>query len=102
MERIIWTPTELTEKSYRNSHIWDPSYQEPLLLEGAIQAYSSLIPEIIICESFEEAMAYGDFDESIALDHIRADRSLSSLIAQRELQNKKVRLAIGSGEADAE
>ena len=43
-------------------------------------------------------MAYGDFDESIALDHIRADRSLSSLIAQRELQNKKVRLAIGSGE----
>ncbi len=96
VERIIWTPTELTEKSYRNSHIWDPSYQEPLLLEGAIQAYSSLIPEIIICENFEEAMSYGAFDKSIALDHIRADRSLSSLIASRELQDKKVRLAIGS------
>lgn len=96
VERIVWTPTELTEKSYRNSHIWDPKYQAPLLLEGAIQAYSSLVPEIVICQSFDEAMGYGSFDKSIALDHIRPDRSLSSLAASRELGGKKVRLAIGS------
>ena len=33
VERIIWTPTELTEKSYRNSHIWDPSYQSHFFLK---------------------------------------------------------------------
>ena len=41
-------------------------------------------------------MGYGSFDKSIALDHIRPDRSLSSLAASRELGGKKVRLAIGS------
>ena len=96
VERIVWTPTELTEKSYRNSHIWDEKYQRPLLLEGAIQAYSSLLPEIVICQSFDEALNYCSFDEKIALDHIDPDASLSSFVASRALANKSVGLAIGS------
>ena len=54
VKHIYLLPTELGEKSYVSSQVLDPSKYIPLLMEGASQSYSTILPEITLLNQFSE------------------------------------------------
>ncbi|MBQ9539330.1 MAG: RsmE family RNA methyltransferase [Treponema sp.] len=100
--------TDLVEKSYLKSTLYDQAECRKMLLEGTVQAASSHVPTVKILPSLdcalkllqEEERLYGNSPLHLAMDNIRAEGSLSSFLRQREseLQENGCRAvsAIGS------
>lgn len=54
--RIFFTQTELTDKSYRCGSLWQASEYRKYLLEGAMQAGETCLPEVQIPYSLKNAL----------------------------------------------
>lgn len=55
--RILFTQTELTDKSYRCGSLWQPGEYRKHLIEGAVQAGETRLPEVGIPYSLRAALA---------------------------------------------
>jgi RsmE family RNA methyltransferase len=54
LKRIIVAPTDLGEKSYYSSNMWQRA--ESLMIEGASQGGTTLLPELVRAQSLEAAI----------------------------------------------
>jgi len=54
VQRIIWTASDLGEKSYLESHLWKNQEWEWELMLGAMQGKTCFLPEIVLNHQFHE------------------------------------------------
>lgn len=62
--RILFTQTGLTDKSYRCGSLWKPEEYRKYLIEGAVQAGETRLPEVEIPYSLKNALEKLSGDES--------------------------------------
>lgn len=95
VERIIFTGTDVGEKSYRESTLWKSGEYRTFLINGAQQAASTAIPDILFFSSVKTAMeAIPPESETdlILMDNIEPKNRLSEFIPA----HSSAILAIGS------
>ncbi len=68
---------EKAEKSYADSKIWKGGEYRRFLLEGAAQAFCTMLPEVNLCSSLEECLAIDNSLNGIALDNYESTLSLA-------------------------
>lgn len=91
-KRIILTLTEKGEKSYHEASLYKSGEYKEILLDGAMQAGCTYIPQVIFASSVKEAVKHAESDEKILLDNIIGSVRLSDMT----LEGKSVTIAIGS------
>lgn len=89
--RLILPVSDLGEKSYLSSSLYQKEEYKAILLDGAMQAGFTGIPETELTPSLEAAIALDRSDIKILLDNVIGAVPLSSLY----LEGKSVSLAIG-------
>lgn len=62
--RILFTQTDLTDKSYRYGSLWNPEEYRKCLIEGAMQAGETRLPKVEIPYSLKNALEKLSADES--------------------------------------
>lgn len=69
VERLIWTTSELTEKSYLSSSLWTHGEWEWEVLLGAMQGKTCLLPEVHRSEAFHQLPTFtADIPHRLVLD----------------------------------
>ena len=105
VQQIHLTGTELGEKSYLKSTLVERGAAEQGLLDGAVQAKSTFIPELFMHEglkaciqSVENSFCSSDQNgvEKILLDNVKPEYRLSNLAIEKKFENRLVVLAVGS------
>ena len=98
---LHFVATELGEKSYLHSPLWENKGYERLLREGAEQAFCTRLPKVEVHSSLKHYLNQlnGEIDR-LALDN----REATIPLREHNLQHKKCVLAVGSerGWSDAE
>lgn len=98
-KKVILTGTALTEKSYLSSKVVSDGSAYKMLLDGTAQAASTHVPQLVVAESLEKAVAEStkntrNYPSLIALDNRQAKISLNDFL-QKESAFEAV-AAIGS------
>lgn len=80
--------TDLVEKSYLKSTLYDAEECRKMLLEGTVQAASTHVPRVTIFPDLDSALARltedaGDYGRTVnlAMDNVRAEGSLTSCLS---------------------
>ena len=80
--------TDLVEKSYLKSALYDGGECRKMLLEGTVQAAGTHVPRVIICPDLASALSRLEADTSgyerkvrLAMDNVRAEGSLTSCLS---------------------
>ena len=77
VSRIVFSGTEKGEKSYRSSSLWKRREYRRFLIQGACQAFSTRLPEVVLGDSIIESIGLcQDTSVRIALDNYEATREL--------------------------
>lgn len=95
-KKIILCGSDLTEKSYLNSNVVHDGSAYKMLLDGTAQAAGTHVPNLVVAQSLDEALAQNDFELSskIALDNISPQCSLHEHLLHEGSQSAVA--AIGS------
>ena len=88
---LILPVSDLGEKSYLSSSLYQREEYKDILLDGAMQAGFTGIPRAELTSSLESAISLDDSDEKILLDNVIGSVPLSSL----PLEGRSVTLVIG-------
>ena len=81
VDRIVFTTVEKGEKSYRSSTLWRPDEFRRLLVQGACQAFSTRLPDVILADSIADSIEFcRDADVRIALDNYEAEHELGYIV----------------------
>jgi 16S rRNA (uracil1498-N3)-methyltransferase len=89
--RIVFAATSKSEPAYALSGLWNRGEFRQSIIEGASQAFSTLLPSIDVIDSFKEAIASFSDTNKIALDNYEASIRLSKF----EYSHEESVLAIG-------
>jgi RsmE family RNA methyltransferase len=90
--QFVFFVSELTEKTYKDSHFWTKGQFREALIEGAGQAGDSFLPEVRHCRSLEQAIeSLSSRGDRICLDH-RGDKCLAE---KKSAQDGSAVFAIG-------
>ncbi len=89
--KLILPVSDLGEKSYLSSSLYQKGEYKDILLDGAMQAGFTGIPETDLTPSLDAAIAIDKSDMKIMLDNVIGSVPLSSL----SLSGRKVSLAVG-------
>ncbi len=65
-KRLIFTATQLGEKSYLTSKLWREDWRKALL-EGAMQAKATFLPQVERFESLKKALKHLDLEPSLKI-----------------------------------
>ncbi len=91
VSRIVLPVSDLGEKSYLNASLYRDGTYKAILLDGAMQAGMTGIPETNLCASVEDAIKTISADSLFLLDNAIGAMPLSG----EELKGKSVAIAIG-------
>ena len=93
IEQLWFYPTELGEKSYLESDIWQESNYHNHLVKGAGQGFTSNLPDVRIFESLREVIDDLPIDyDKITLDNVRPENSITGY----KFKKNKVAILLGS------
>ena len=105
VQQIHLTGTELGEKSYLKSTLVERGAAEQGLLDGAVQAKSTFVPQLFMhdnlkdsIQSVENMLSDTDYKsvKRILLDNIKPECALSEIAKNGSLQNTLAVIAVGS------
>ncbi len=93
IEKLWFYPTELGEKSYLESDLWQEMNYRPQLIKGAGQGFTTNLPDVKIFKSLANMFSkLPETYERICLDNVRPESSLSNYVITKQ----KVSLLLGS------
>jgi RsmE family RNA methyltransferase len=99
VERVMLTGTELGEKSYMESDLAKKENAQKFLLDGAVQAASTFVPEISLHKNLAECISCVGIQPNdakfVALDNVEPDGTLSAEL-KKIRGNEKIVCAVGS------
>ncbi len=91
VSRIILPVSDLGEKSYLSASLYRDGEYRKILIDGAMQAGRTGVPETILADSAEQAIEISDSSISLLLDNSIGAVPLSGM----DLSGRSVTLAIG-------
>ena len=93
IEQLWFYPTELGEKSYLESDLWQEEKYRSHLIKGAGQGFTSNLPNVRIFDSLQQVIIEFPKDyEKITLDNVRPKNSLTGF----KFTKDKVAILLGS------
>lgn len=78
VQRIHFVRSDLGERSYAHSPLWKAGEYRRHLIDGAMQAVSTLLPEITVAQKLEDTLKSEDAASKLVLDN---DPDAASLAA---------------------
>jgi len=85
IRRIIFTGTDLGEKSYLTSRLWTREEYRDAVLEGASQGKTTLLPEVVKLYSLYKAIGLlDDRTDRLALDNVEPEIPLKDYIPSKD------------------
>jgi len=91
IEQLWFYPTELGEKSYLESDLWQNYHNH--LVKGAGQGFTSNLPEVRIFDTLEKVInEFPEDYENIVLDNVRPENSITNF----KFSKAKVAILLGS------
>jgi len=78
VRRIHFVRTDLGERSYAHSPLWKAGEFRRHLIDGAMQAVSTRLPEVTVAQRLEDTLRSEDAISKFALDNDAAAQSLAS------------------------
>ena len=99
VQRIHFARSDLGERSYAHSPLWKAGEYRRHLIDGAMQAVSTRLPQVTVAQKLQTRCSSKDAETKLALDNVDAASPLSAAAVALP-----VALAIGSerGWSDAE
>ncbi len=93
IEELWFYPTELGEKSYLESNLWEEKNYRNQLIKGAGQGFTSNLPKVRIFSKLSDVTdSISEDYEKITLDNVRPVNSISNY----QLHKEKVAILFGS------
>jgi 16S rRNA (uracil1498-N3)-methyltransferase len=78
VQRIHFVRTDLGERSYAHSPLWKAGEFRRHLIDGAMQAVSTRLPEVTVAQKLEDTLRSEDTASKLALDNDELAQSLAS------------------------
>ena len=91
VSRMILPVSDLGEKSYLNASLYKDGEYREILLDGAMQAGRTGVPETVLAENVEEAVRIASADSYLLLDNAIGAVPLSGM----DLMGRSVVVAVG-------
>ncbi len=77
VQRIHFVRSDLGERSYAHSPLWQAAEYRRHLIDGAMQAVSTRLPEITVAQKLVDTLRAEDAATTLALDNVEASLPLS-------------------------
>ena len=91
VSRMILPVSDLGEKSYLNASLYKDGEYREILIDGAMQAGRTGVPETVLAENVEEAVRIASADSYLLLDNAIGAVPLSGM----DLRGRSVVVAVG-------